>query len=114
MVRDARRFRLFRLLLAVLQLSLSGVAVVADALQEADAARARVHIEAHTNQSCPVPHGADCPICQFLQSPAAASGGTTALLPPACGERATSWAVLERLGSWTPSSPLARAPPALS
>jgi hypothetical protein len=114
MNRAARPFRLFRLLLAVLQLSLSGAAVVADGIQEAESARARVHIEAHTDQSCPVPHGADCPICQFLQSPAAASGGATALLPPACGERATSWSVLEHLGSWTPSSPLARAPPALS
>ena len=47
MLRAPRFARVFRVLLAALQLTLSGAAVVADGIQEAEGARARVHIESH-------------------------------------------------------------------
>ncbi|MDB4950706.1 MAG: hypothetical protein JWM27_3355 [Gemmatimonadetes bacterium] len=114
MVRAPRIPRLFRLLLAVLQLALSGAAVVADGRQEAEAARATVHVEGHTDRSCPVPHAADCPICQFLQSPASTSHADLAMLPPAREEHVSPWAIVSHRGTWTARSPLARPPPALS
>jgi hypothetical protein len=114
MFRALRFPRLVRVLLAALQLSLSGAAVVADGMQEAEAARARVHVESHSSPSCPAPHADDCVICRFLQSPAAASGGVVDPLPPPCEGSWSAWSVREHLSSWTPSSPLARGPPALS
>ena len=114
MPRAPRFARFFRVLLAALQLSLSGAAVVADGIQEAEGARARVHIESHSSPSCPTPHPDDCVLCQFLQSPAAASGGVADPLPPACEGAWSAWTVREHLSSWSPSSPLARGPPALS
>lgn len=114
MLRAPRPLRCFRLLLAVLQLSLGVGAVVADAIQEAESARARPHVEARGDPSCPAPHPADCSICQFLQSPAAASSGGADPLPPTCEGSLALHASGTWRAAWTPPSPLARGPPALS
>ena len=61
--------RAFRLLTALLQLSLPAAAAWADARLDSAGAHATAHVESHTTSSCARIHPPDCALCHFLSTP---------------------------------------------
>lgn len=114
MLRDRSASRVLRLLVLALQLALWGAAPVADALLDRESERATIHIESHTQESCPPAHGIDCALCHFLQLHAA-PGAAGSPLPVASplADRAEPFTAAPPQGGWN-LSPLPRAPPVLS
>jgi hypothetical protein len=110
-----RLLRFLRLCLAALQVALPTAAVVADAILEAEGARAYAHVEPHSSKSCPRAHSADlCALCQFGRNHAAGAQHppVEAWHADACAEPLPQPAPLD--SRFSARSPLPRAPPALS
>ena len=106
--------RVFRLLMALLQLSLPAAAAWADAQLDTAGAHANAHVESHTTSSCARIHPPDCALCHFLNAPfsgrrhVALRLATSDARPPRPVEPVPVRSALARF------FPLPRAPPALS
>lgn len=107
-----KRVRGLRFLLVVLQVVLWGAAPVADAILDAESARAVTHVESHSRSSCPPSHDqATCAICHFLQLFSAPGHGARSIaitLRRPAPERPLRLAVR---AADTADTPLPRAPP---
>jgi len=106
--------RVFRLLMALLQLSLPAAAAWADARLDTAEAHATAHVESHTTSSCARIHPPDCALCHFLNAPfsgrrhVALRLATSDARPPRPVEPVPVRSALARF------FPPPRAPPALS
>ena len=99
---------------ATLQLTLPGVAAVADARLDIAGAHATPHFESHTSTSCARIHAPDCAVCHFLTAPAltARSGALRLDIADGAPLRVPCPADLPRLLARPHPQP--RAPPSLS
>jgi hypothetical protein len=73
---------------AIVQMAVPVLAVVADARLIADGGAPQVHIEEHTHKSCRPVHPDDCVLCQFLTHFSAPRGSAPAV-PVAAASRGT-------------------------
>jgi hypothetical protein len=107
-----KRVRSLRFLLLLLQVVLWGAAPVADAMLDAESARAVTHVESHSHSSCPRSHDhATCAICHFLQlfsAPGHGAKSVATTLRRRTPERPVRLAVR---AADTASTPLPRGPP---
>ena len=106
--------RVFRLLTALLQLSLPAAAAWADARPDVAGAHATAHVESHTTSACARIHPPDCALCHFLSAPF--TGGHTAALRLATSDARATRPIqpVPPRGAVPHFFPSPRAPPALS
>jgi hypothetical protein len=115
MISSGRLLRFLRLCLAALQVAMPVAAGVADAILEAESAHAYAHLEPHSSKSCPPAHSEDsCTLCQFGHSHAAGARHTPPVLWQRDAGTAPAAIPAAPCPALTASSPLPRAPPALS
>ncbi|HEX8903879.1 MAG TPA: hypothetical protein VF771_03515 [Longimicrobiaceae bacterium] len=115
MISNGRLLRFLRLAVAALQVALPTAAVVADAILEAEGARAYAHLEPHSSKSCPRAHSTElCDLCQFGRNHASGPEHP----PVELWQRDCAPAALPQPAAFesrfSARSPLPRAPPALS
>ncbi len=106
--------RVFRLLTALLQLSLPAAAAWADARLDVAGAHATAHVESHTTSACARIHPPDCALCHFLSAPFTVSHAAALRLATSDARAARPIQPVPPRGAVPGFFPPPRAPPALS
>ncbi|MDB4950705.1 MAG: hypothetical protein JWM27_3354 [Gemmatimonadetes bacterium] len=112
MMRRARV--LLRCAMLALQLALPVLAPIADAILEAEGARARPHVETRTGDSCPRPHSDDCALCRFMQDMGEGPSDPAPLPVAEVRFLPLRWTAAAFVARRFARSPLPRGPPTLS